>query len=165
MKHARQNSLQDRLSAMFRVLPSVAASALVFSFVFFSPLFDMKDTIAAAAQSGDGGGSSSGGGKGGGGSGGNSGGGSGDGQGGGSSSNGGSAGGGDDFADQKRKDAQRQGQSNSGGNSNQSASEKSRSDGLLDRIFGGPQFRGDSEPSGGALSRSEEREAIQNGWR
>ena len=42
MKRTRQNSLQDRLSAMFRILPGVAASALVFSLVFFSPLFDMK---------------------------------------------------------------------------------------------------------------------------
>lgn len=165
MKRTRQNSLQDRLSAMFRILPSVAASALVFSLVFFSPLFDLKDTIAAAAQSGDGGGSSGGGGKGGGGS---SGGGGGSSGGGGGSSGGGSggaSGGGEDFADESRKKSQKQAQPNSPGNSNKSASEKSRSDDLLDRIIGRRQFDGDSEPSGGPLSRNQEREAIESGWR
>ncbi|WP_306142289.1 hypothetical protein [Roseibium sp. MMSF_3412] len=160
MKRTRQNSLQDRLSAMFRILPSVAASALVFSLVFFSPLFDQKDTIAAVAQSGDGGGSGGGGGKGGGGSGGG-----GSGGGGGSNGSGGSSGGGEDFADESRKKAQKQAQPNSSGNSNKSASEKSRSNDLLDRIIGRRQFDGDSEPSGGPLSRNQEREAIQNGWR
>lgn len=164
MKRTRQNSLQDRLSAMFRILPSVAASALVFSLVFFSPLFDQKDTIAAVAQSGDGGGSSGGGGKGGGGSSGGGGGGGGSNNGGGGGS-GGSSGGGEDFADESRKKSQRQAQSNSSGNSNESASEKSRSNDLLDRIIGRRQFQGDSEPSGGPLSRNQEREAIQNGWR
>lgn len=51
MKRARQITLQDRLSAMFRMLPGVAAAAMVFSLVYFSPLFDMKDSIAAAADS------------------------------------------------------------------------------------------------------------------
>ncbi len=148
---------------MFRILPSVAASALVFSLVFFSPLFDLKDTIAAAAQSGDGG-SGSGGGGGGKGGGGGSGGGSG-GSGGGSSGGGSASGGGEDFADETRKKAEKQAQPNSPGNSNKSASEKSRSDDLLDRIIGRRQFQGDSEPSGGPLSRNQEREAIQNGWR
>lgn len=151
---------------MFRILPSVAASALVFSLVFFSPLFDLKDTIAAAAQSGDGGsGSGGGGGKGGGG--GTGGGGTGGGGSGGGGSNGGgsTSGGGEDFADETRKKAQKQAQPNSPGNSNKSASEKSRSDDLLDRIIGRRQFQGDSEPSGGPLSRNQEREAIQNGWR
>ena len=159
MKHTRQNSLQDRLSAMFRILPGVAATAMVFSLVFFSPLFDGKDTIAAAAQSGEGGGgggkSSGDGGSGGGGGGDTGGRGGGDG-----SSGGGSSGGGESNTAKRQKNAP----SNSPGNSNESASEKSRSDGLIDRILGGP-FRGDSEPSGGALSRSEEREAIESGWR
>ena len=148
---------------MFRILPGVAASALVFSLVFFSPLFDLKDTIAAVAQSGDGGGSSGGGGGKGGGGGGSSGGGGSDG--GGSNGGGGSSGGGEDFADESRKKAQKQAEPNSPGNSNKSASEKSRSNDLLDRIIGRRQFQGDSEPSGGPLSRNQEREAIQNGWR
>ncbi|WP_051644808.1 hypothetical protein [Labrenzia sp. DG1229] len=159
MKHACQNSLQDRLSAMFRILPGVAASAMVFSLVFFSPLFDWKDSIAAAAQSGEGGGgggkSSGGGSNGGGGGGGDTG-----GRGGGDGSSGGNSGGESDSSNRQKKAP-----SNSNGNSNESASEKSRSDGLMERIFGGPAFGGDSEPSGGALSRSEEREAIQSGWR
>jgi hypothetical protein len=45
-----------------------------------------------------------------------------------------------------------------------SATEKSSSGSFLNMIFGGRRFSGDSEPSGGALSEREEREAIRNGW-
>ncbi len=224
MKRARQITLQDRLSAMFRILPGVAAAAMMFSLVYFSPLFDMKDSIAAAADShgdrgsrserGDRGGRSergdrdrdSGSKSSGGDSGSKS-------SGGDSSSSGGDtggsrSGGGDSTGNSSsgksstgnssagNKSAGRSsesrgnsgrsggssspsssrsssggsssGSSSSGGSSERtsfsSATQKSGSGGFLDRIFGGRQFNGDSEPSGGSLSAREEREAISNGW-
>ncbi|MEP4770130.1 MAG: hypothetical protein ABJY83_19675 [Roseibium sp.] len=51
MNQTRQTSLQDRLSAMIRSLTVGAAAALAFYCVFFSPLIDQKESIAAAAQS------------------------------------------------------------------------------------------------------------------
>ncbi|WP_297844456.1 hypothetical protein [uncultured Roseibium sp.] len=223
MKRARQITLQDRLSAMFRILPGVAAAAMMFSLVYFSPLFDMKDSIAAAADShgdrgsrsdrggrsergdrdGDSGSKSSGGDSGS--SGGDSSGGSSSGGGdtGGSRSGGGdstgnsssgksttsnssagnkSAGrssesrgnsgrsGGSSSPSSSRSSSggSSSGSSSSGGSSERtsfsSATQKSGSGGFLDRIFGGRQFNGDSEPSGGSLSAREEREAISNGW-
>ncbi len=219
MKRARQITLQDRLSAMFRILPGVAAAAMMFSLVYFSPLFDMKDSIAAAADShgdrgsrsergdrggrsergdrdGDSGSKSSGGDSSGGSS-------SGGGDTGGSRSGGGdstgnsssgksttsnssagnkSAGrssesrgnsgrsGGSSSPSSSRSSSggSSSGSSSSGGSSERtsfsSATQKSGSGGFLDRIFGGRQFNGDSEPSGGSLSAREEREAISNGW-
>ncbi|CTQ57048.1 hypothetical protein LP7551_05612 [Roseibium album] len=189
MKHARQITLHDRLSVMFRGLPGVAAAALVFSLVYFSPLIDMKDTIAAAAdhrgdrdsdsdrdndrgdrsergERGDRGDRSERGDR------------------------------GNRDAKDRRDDDDDQGSNRSqrnankeadndkpakkareekgrvtssttthSGNSNKTASEKPPSGSLLKRIFGEPQFSGDSEPSGNALSEREEREAIQNGWK
>lgn len=219
MKRARQITLQDRLSAMFRILPGVAAAAMMFSLVYFSPLFDMKDSIAAAADShgdrgsrsergdrggrsergdrdGDSGSKSSGGDSSGGSS-------SGGGDTGGSRSGGGdstgnsssgksttsnssagnkSAGrssesrgnsgrsGGSSSPSSSRSSSggSSSGSSSSGGSSERTsfstATQKSGSGGFLDRIFGGRQFNGDSEPSGGSLSAREEREAISNGW-
>jgi hypothetical protein len=192
MRHARQITLHDRLSVMFRGLPGVAAAALVFSLVYFSPLIDMKDTIAAAAdhrgdrdsdsdrdndrgdrgeredrsergergERGDRG----------------------------DRGNRDTKDSRDDDDDQGSKRSQRnlnkqtdndkpakkareeEGRVTSSttthsGNSNKTASEKPPSGSLLKRIFGEPQFSGDSEPSGNALSEREEREAIQNGWK
>jgi hypothetical protein len=189
MKHTRQITLHDRLSVMFRSLPGVAATALVFSLVYFSPLIDMKSTIAAAAdhrgdrdsdrgdrsergergekgergdrsergERGDRGGRDA-------------------------------KGSQDDDDDQDSNRSQRNSNKQTdndkpakkareeeeretssttthGGNSNSSASEKPPSGSLLKRIFGEPNFSGDSEPSGNALSEREEREAIQNGWK
>lgn len=163
MKRTRQNSLQDRLSAMFRILPSVAASALVFSLVYFSPLIDLKDSNAAAAQSGDGGGGgSSGGGKGGGGDGGGGGRSGGDG---GGRSGGDGGGRSSDGREGWNSEQEKRAAASPSQNSGQSASEKSNSGGLLNGVVKGSQFSGDSEPSGGILSRNQEREAIANGWK
>ncbi|MBN9673221.1 hypothetical protein [Roseibium aggregatum] len=152
MNHNRQITLQGRLSAMFRVLPVVVASSMAFSLVFFSPVLDLKDSISASAQSrGDGG-------RGGGGGGSSSGGGS-NSSGGGSGSSGGSGG----------SSSQGSSGSNSSGGSavpGTSASQKPASGNLLKGIFKRqePTFNGNSEPSGGMLSKREEREAIDNGW-
>lgn len=206
MNRTRQNTLQDRLSAMTRVLSGVAAAALVFSIVFFSPLIDMKDTTSAAAQSRAE-------------------------RGGGRSERGDRSerrdrqdrddrGRGDrdrgdrdnDRDDRDRRDRDRDDrdrndrdqddrdqddrdndQSNASRDnrdndedqaetssspqtetrsskgtssiSDASAQEKPRSGGFLKRIFGGGRFVGDSEPSGEPLSRGQEQEAIQNGWK
>ncbi len=228
MKRARQITLQDRLSAMFRILPGVAAAAMMFSLVYFSPLFDMKDSIAAAADShgdrgsrserGDRGGRSERGDRGGDSGSKSSGGDSGSKSSGGDSTGGSSSGGGDTGgsrsgggdstgnsssgksstsnssagnksagrSSESRGNSGRSGgssspsssRSSSGGSSSggsssggssertsfSSATQKSGSGGFLDRIFGGRQFNGDSEPSGGSLSAREEREAISNGW-
>lgn len=219
MKRARQITLQDRLSAMFRILPGVAAAAMMFSLVYFSPLFDMKDSIAAAADShGDRGSRSERGDRGGRSERGDRGGDSGSKSSGGDSTGGSSSGGGDTGGSRSgggdstgnsssgksstsnssagNKSAGRSseskgnsgrsggssspsssrsssggsssGGSSSGGSSERtsfsSATQKSGSGGFLDRIFGGRQFNGDSEPSGGSLSAREEREAISNGW-
>ncbi len=53
----------------------------------------------------------------------------------------------------------------SNNDSGNSAQEKPGSGSLLQRLFGGRQFSGDSEPSGKPLSRGQEQEAIQNGWK
>lgn len=154
MNQTRQKTLPDRLSAMFRVLPGIAASVLVFSVAFFNPLFDVKDTNAAFAKSGDDKGSRSdksdrGGDRDDKGGGGNS----------GSSKSSGSGGGSDRSDD-------RGGNSSNSGNSDSriSASQKPGSGGLLNRVFRDERFNGNSEQSGGSLSEREEREAIQNGW-
>ncbi|MES0812544.1 hypothetical protein ABLO27_23835 [Roseibium sp. SCPC15] len=188
MKHTRQISLHDRLSAMFRGLTRVAVAAMVFSLVFVSPLIDMKDTIAAAAQSAS------------------------------DRSERRSERAerkaerraernerrSERRAERAERRSERQSQkaerrsesrskseknsssskassssnvstnnkpeadipSNSGPTSNSGAPapEKPASGNLINRILGEPRFSGDSEPSGGALSKREEREAIQNGW-
>jgi hypothetical protein len=194
MKHARQITLHDRLSVMFRGLPGIAAAALVFSLVYFSPLIDMKDTIAAAAdhrgdsdrdsdsdRDNDRGDRSERGERGERGD-------RGDRSGRGDRGDRDAKDSQDDDDDQGSKRSQRNANKQSdndepvknareeegretssttthSGNSNNSASEKPPSGSLLKRIFGEPQFSGDSEPSGNALSEREEREAIQNGWK
>ena len=197
MKHACQISLHDRLSAMFRGLSGVMAASMVFSLVFFSPLIDTKDTIAAAAQSrsdraernerrserrteraerqaerqaeqaerrseraerqsearaerrserseGRGGRSSN---K--------------------SASTPGNSQPDSNTGAGKNSNTAKDINSNSvvNVNSGTPASEKPASGTLIGKIFGEQKFSGDSEPSGGALSEQEEREAIQNGWK
>ncbi len=150
MNHARRNTLQDRLSAMTRVLPGLAAAALVFSLVFFSPLTDLKDSIAAAAKSRseqadhdsdrnhDKGNRS------------------------------------DDHGNQdkhSRPEAEATGKvensktDHSENTLKEPASEKPGSASVLRKFFGQRPFVGDSAPSGGSLSPQQEREAIQNGWK
>ncbi|QFT29254.1 hypothetical protein FIV00_02035 [Labrenzia sp. THAF82] len=151
MNQTRQKTLTDRLSAMFRMLPGIVASVLVFSIAFFNPLIDVKDTDSAFAQSRDdrGGRGDRGSDRDDRGSGGNS----------GSSKSGGGGGGSDRSND-------RGGNSGNSGNSasRDSASQKPGSGGLLNRVFRDERFNGNSEQSGGSLSEREEREAIQNGW-
>ncbi|WP_428686481.1 hypothetical protein [Roseibium sp.] len=161
MKNTRQSPLQDCLFGMKRVLPTAAAAAMAFSLVFFTPLVDMKDSIAAAAQSsgnnGNGGGKGNSGNHGNGGDRGNNGGGNSGNNGGGNNGNGNSNGSGNGRGPGS---AASNASTNSGGDTSQTPT----AGGILNRLFGQPGFNVDSEPSGGTLSEREEREAIQNGW-
>lgn len=161
-----QTPLRGRVSAAPRCVSFAVTAALTVAFLCFNPLIDLTFSGTAQAQSGDGGSSSSGGGKGGGGSNGGSSGGSGSSSNGGSGSGGGGSSGADSSRDRsKMTDEQRKAAAKSAQKSSQSASQKSTSNDLLNRVVGGRRFNGDSEPSGGSLSRSEEREAIDSGWK
>ncbi|MEP3431633.1 MAG: hypothetical protein ABJN98_23320 [Roseibium sp.] len=169
MNQTRQTSLQDRLSAMIRSLTVAAAAALAFSCVFFSPLIDQKESIAAAAQSKSD--------RGGGDRGEND-----------QSNRGGRDGSGNRNERSRDRDSGEHGNSdNLSSESNQSEEDppdraessaetrkenetlsihtpKSSNSGNK-LIPSRPRFRGDSEPQSEPLSAGEEREAIDNGWK
>lgn len=180
MKRARQNTLQVRPRAMIRALPGAAVAVLAFSLVFFSPLLDVKDTIAANAQGNGNNGNGNNGNNGNG----NQGGGGNQGQSG-SAGGGGGNSSGNSSSSGNSGNASNNGSSQGGGNAGSSAggqggnngsrgrpaasggpaSQTPASGNFLKRIFGGSPFTGDSEPSGNPLTQREEREAIRNGWK